>query len=220
MTFNNLISKINKLKRSRVKRIVKERIKKFEKVGTSPNEIFKELCFCILTANFNAERAIEIQRKIGNGFLKLGEKTLAVKLKKLGHRFPNMRAKYIIDIRKQKGEIINQVMLKSSKNSLSTNGFDEIKIRDWLVKNVKGLGYKEASHFLRNIGYKNLAIIDFHILDLLVKNRLLKEKPKTLTKNKYLEIENILRKLAQKLHMTPAELDLYLWYLETGKIVK
>ena len=73
---------------------------------------------------------------------------------------------------------------------------------------------------MRNIGYKNLAIIDFHILDLLVKNNLLKEKPKTLTKGKYLEIENILRKLAQKLCITLAELDLYLWYLETGKIVK
>ena len=76
---------------------------------------------------------------------------------------------------------------------------NEYEKREWLVKNIKGIGYKEASHFLRNIGYKNIAIIDFHILDLLVKNNLLKEKPKTLTKGKYLEIENILRKLAQNL---------------------
>ena len=96
---------------------------------------------------------------------------------------------------------------------------DEFEIREWIVKNVKGLGYKEASHFLRNIGYKNLAIIDFHIIDVLVKNKIIK-RPKTLTKKKYLEIENKLRTIAKKAKMTLAELDLYLWYMETRKVLK
>jgi len=81
------------------------------------------------------------------------------------------------------------------------------------------LGYKEASHFLRNIGYKNYAIVDFHIVDLLVKYSLI-EKPKTMTKRKYLEIERILQDLGSEVSLNLAELDLYLWYMETGKVLK
>ena len=92
-------------------------------------------------------------------------------------------------------------------------------LRDWIVKNVKGLGYKEASHFLRNIGFDDFAIIDFHIVDLLADYNLIK-KPKNLNRKKYLEIEKILRKISRKTGLTLAELDLYLWYLETGKILK
>jgi len=91
--------------------------------------------------------------------------------------------------------------------------------RAWLVDNIKGLGYKEASHFLRNIGFDDYAIIDFHILDLLERYRLIK-KPKTLTTKQYRKIEHVLQKLATKTNLTLAELDLYLWYLETGKILK
>jgi len=74
---------------------------------------------------------------------------------------------------------------------------------------------------LRNIGYKNLAIIDFHIIDLLVRYGLI-EKPrnKSLTPKRYLEIENALKKISKKTGLHLGELDLYLWYLETGKILK
>ena len=78
---------------------------------------------------------------------------------------------------------------------------------------------KEASHFLRNIGFKDFAIIDFHIIDVLTRYNLIK-KPKTLTAKRYLEIEGVLKKLANKLKMSLGELDLYLWYLETGKVLK
>ena len=86
-------------------------------------------------------------------------------------------------------------------------------------KKIKGVGYKEASHFLRNIGYKNYAIVDFHIVDLLAKHNLIK-KLKKMTKNKYLEIEELLKDIAERLGLNLAELDLYLWFLETGKILK
>ncbi|MDX1799069.1 MAG: N-glycosylase, partial [Candidatus Lokiarchaeia archaeon] len=95
----------------------------------------------------------------------------------------------------------------------------DINLREWIVKNVKGIGYKEASHFLRNIGYTEYAIVDFHIVDLLVKYNII-EKPKTMTKSKYLEIEKVLKSIGKELELNMAELDLYLWYLETGKILK
>jgi len=205
-----LIKSVERLRKSAVRRLVETRIKEFKELGdSSSNEIFKELCFCILTANFNAKKSIEIQKKVDNGFLILSEYELARKLRELGHRYPNNRARYIVEARKYKDSIKDVVQ--------SFN--DEQKLREWLVKNIKGIRYKEASHFLRNIGYLNFAIIDFHIVDLLVKNGLIK-KPKTLTKKRYLEIEEILKNIATELDITLGELDLYLWYMETGEVLK
>ena len=207
---NKLINQINKLKNSDIKQIVDSRIKEFEAFSEKDNnELFKELCFCLLTANFSAKGGIKIQKQIDDGFLFLSEKILSSELLKLGHRFPNTRANYIVEARKYKDSL--RILLNSFEN--------EHKIREWLVKNIKGLGMKEASHFLRNIGYKNISIIDFHIVDLLVKSGLI-ERPKSLTLKKYLEIENILKKIAEKTQIPLGELDLYLWYSETGEILK
>jgi N-glycosylase/DNA lyase len=46
------------------------------------------------------------------------------------------------------------------------------------------------------------------------------ERPKTLTEKRYLEIEQVLEGLGKKVNLNLAELDLYLWYLETGKVLK
>ena len=133
---------------------------------------------------------------------------MAETLRRLGHRYPRKRAEYIVEARK----------LKDSLNKI-VGSLDGESAREWLVKNVRGIGYKEASHFLRNVGYTDLAIIDYHILDLLVKHRVI-EKPRTMTRRRYLEIESLLKRLADRLNVNLAELDLYLWYLETGKILK
>ncbi|MEE9322979.1 MAG: N-glycosylase/DNA lyase [Candidatus Aenigmarchaeota archaeon] len=205
-----ILETIGNLKESDFREKVDSRLMDFKKVGRGSNEdIFKELCFCILTANFNAERGIKIQEEIGDGFLTLTKAELAKRLKELGHRYPKPRTGYIIEARKHKDS------LKETIRSFE----DERKLREWLDENVKGLGYKEASHFLRNIGFENLAIIDFHIIDILSNYNAIK-RPKTLTKGKYLEIESVLKKIAGKLGLNLAELDLYLWYAETGKILK
>lgn len=207
-----LIDKIQEIKNSEIGEIIQKRKKQFKEVKLlGENSIFNELCFCLMTANFSAQGGIKIQNSIGDGFSTLNERDLAKKLSELGHRFPNVRAKYIILAREKKKEL----MIALNKIS------EEFVLREWVVKNIKGLGMKESSHFLRNIGYKNLAIIDFHIIDLLVKNKLI-EKPKTksLTPKKYLEIENALRQISEKTNLKLGELDLYLWYLETGKILK
>ena len=212
MKMQILIKTIENLKNSEIKKIINSRAKEFSELGKSSiNEIFKELCFCLLTANFSAHGGIKIQKEIGDGFLTLSEIDLAKKLSELGHRFPNARAKYIFLAREK---INNLKKILESDES-------ELKKREEIVKNIKGLGMKEASHFLRNIGYKNLAIIDFHIIDLLVKNNLIvKSKSKSLNVKKYLEIENLLKEIAQKTNLSLGELDLYLWYQETGKILK
>ena len=156
---------------------MKTRIREFEENSKkSSEELFKELCFCILTANFHAERSLKIWEELGNDFINLPESRLTKKLRILGHRYPRTRAKYIVEARR----------------------------------------YVD---FLRNIRFTNFAIIDFHILNILARYGLIK-RPKTLTRRKYLEIENFLRNVAEKLNISLAELDLYLWYIETGKVLK
>jgi len=205
-----LLKALQGLKESKIKLLIDARMEEFRKAGEGPiEEIFKELCFCVLTANFSAERGIKMQQEIGNGFLSLSESELAGRLRMLGHRYPEARARYIVEARRHLGS------LKSVLGSFYSQG----ALRDWLAENVKGLGYKESSHFLRNIGFRDLAILDFHIIDLLVKCNLI-DRPKTLTKKRYLETEGLLRKIGKKVDLSLAELDLYLWYMETGRILK
>jgi len=205
-----LIRLIEDLKRSEVSLLVGERISEFKRLGRgSSREIFKELCYCILCANYSAERSMRIQREIDDGFLTLPPSQLIRRLREMGHRFPKTRASYIVAARKYCDSIKD--VIASLK--------DPREIREWLVRNIRGVGLKEASHFLRNIGYSDLAIIDFHILNLLDRYGLI-EKPKTMTKSRYLRIEDELRRLSRDVDLNLAELDLYLWYIETGKILK
>ena len=206
----NLLNIIESLKNSPISELISQRLHEFKTVRQgSIDSIYTELCFCIMTANCSAERCIEVHETIDKGFLTLSEDQLAQEFKENKYRFPNIRANYILEARKYKEALDTMI-----KDNISTS-----ELREWLVKNIKGLGYKEASHFLRNIGYSDYAIIDFHIIDILVKFKII-ERPKTLTKTKYLEIENILRTIGKKLNLNLDELDLFLWYLETGKVLK
>ena len=93
--------------------------------------------------------------------------------------------------------------------------------REWLVENVYGYGYKEAAHFLRNIGfYEDIAILDRHILKNLAKLKVIDEVPKSLTKKKYFEIEEKMRSFCNETGISMEELDLILWSQETGEIFK
>ena len=206
----DLINSLENLKKSEVSEVIRSRINEFSKIKEkSIEDIFIELCFCIMTANCGAEKCIEIHNLIREDFLNLSENGLIDKFKEYGYRFPNVRAKYIINARDCK-ENLNEILFSLH---------DRLTIRNNLVKAIKGLGYKESSHFLRNIGFSDYAIIDFHIVDLLERYNLI-EKPKTMTKRKYYEIEEILMNLGEKVGLSMAELDLYLWYLETGKVLK
>ncbi len=193
----------------KIKSIVEKRKKEFKENFETNESTFKELCFCLLTANFNAYKSIIMQKEINDGFLTYSQQKLEEELSRLGHRFPKARAQYIVEARKY-AKNIKDILEKfdSGKNA-----------REWVVGNIKGLGYKEGSHFLRNVGFLDVAIIDYHIIDLLERYEIIK-RPKTLTKNKYLEIEKTLEEIGKTTNLSLGELDLYLWYMETGKVLK
>lgn len=205
-----LVTEINNLRNSETALVVNQRLSEFENLGRKGNdEWFSELCFCILTANSKAETALNIQKELGyNGFCSLSREKISSCIRENKHRFHNNKARFIVGAREN-------LDIKSKLKDLG-----EVEAREFLVENIKGLGYKEASHFLRNVGKKNLAILDRHILNLMVKNKIIDEKPKSLNKKNYLEIEKKFNELARKVNMSPAELDLYLWSMKTGKVLK
>lgn len=210
----NLISEIKQLQKSNIGKAVNQRLNEFESFSNKQNkDWFSELCFCILTANSKARTAINIQNQLGfEGFSKYSQRELSTSIRINKHRFHNNKARFIISAR-------DNLEIKDRIQELVKNS-GELEAREWLVKNIKGLGYKEASHFLRNVGYKNIAILDRHILNIMVENNYLKEKPKSLNKKSYHEIETNFKELAEDLKMSPAELDLYMWYMKAGEVLK
>lgn len=208
----DLLTELKKLQNSKIQKLIRSRITDFKSVGREDDaRWFSELCFCILTANSSAKLCMEIQEELGpDGFLELLQRDLTQRLKELGHRFYRTRAEYIVEARRYSGEL-KDIILKFS---------DSWKAREWLVENVKGIGYKEGSHFLRNVGFFNVMILDHHILRTIDNWELIEMIPKTLTRKRYLEIEKKLESLAEKARLNLAELDLYLWHMATGKVLK
>lgn len=207
----DLREKIDDIRKSEIGKKIAELKNYFTYLGRygSNNELLSELAFCILAANFNAEKSFEIQKELSEILPIVSEDELIRILRKKKHRYPETRAKYIVNARSKINEIVAVIRSPYSTKS----------IRNWLVENILGVGMKVASHFLRNTGRFDVAIIDFHILNFLNKNNII-SKPKTLTLSKYLEIEHHIVKISENIGMEPGILDLYLWYLETGKIVK
>ena len=188
---------------------INERVIDFINMGKSRNDsLFIELCFCILTANTSAEMGIKTQRTIMNGFIKYPEEKLRDELKASKYRFYNKRAAYIVNARH---------IRKKIKKLISEN--DHFFLREYLVNNVKGVGYKEASHFLRNIGIFDFAILDKHILKLM-KDYGYIDDIKLNTRKDYLEKEKIFNSIASVYGLMPGVFDLYLWQMATGKILK
>lgn len=189
---------------------LQRRLKEFSQITSS--EYFYELLYCLLTPQSsarNAEKAVQLLRQHEFHRTSLNPESL-LHQKEFYIRFHKTKAKHLLAMKEQFPEIQQHL----------TNGSAGVELREWLVKNVKGLGWKEASHFLRNIGYRNLAILDRHILRNLVRCGVLRQLPKTLTRKRYLGIEKNFRTFASHVGIPIDELDLLFWSMETGEILK
>lgn len=191
-------------------REIKKRLSEFREVPE--NKYFYELCFCICTPQSKAANALIVQKELEKRhFLNKPFNPVKLLQKKENYiRFHKTKAKRLLEARDIFPDVQN--ILKSS--------IPPIEKRNWIAANVKGLGMKEASHFLRNIGYRNLAILDRHILKHLVLCGLFDEIPKVSSKNDYLAVEKTFLKFANKVKIPIDELDLLFWSYETGIIIK
>lgn len=194
------------------RRRVESRIREFQAAqGEEDERWFEELIFCLLTANYSARGALACIAALNEGDA-IGEGSLEQLRACLEHRhrFPNKRAEFIHKARAHRDDLKRTITSQPSSRAA----------RDWLVENITGLGMKEASHFLRNVGYLDLAIIDKHILTHMEEQGIIGERPKTLTRRRYLEYEEILIRVAGMLGMSLGMMDLYLWAKKSGEVIK
>lgn len=194
------------------------RLADFRRVGEGDDRaLFEELAFAFLAIQSSARSSDAAVRALRESAL-LWEGDVRSIARFLRHRtrFHNHKAAYLVAARER--------FLSDGSPGLreTLDAFpDPPATRAWLVAEVDGLGMKEASHFLRNIGRgTDLAILDRHILRNLLRHRVIGRAPETLTPKQYLAIEARLAAFAAHLGLTIAVLDLLWWSRETGEIFK
>ncbi len=204
---------------SKIKYKIIERLDDFKNIFEkgSEEDIFLELVFCILTPQSKAKTcwnaALDLKK---NNFINCqDQKKISDIINNV--RFKNNKARYIIESRNKFLDDNKDLKIKSI-----IRGYNNIlELRDWLVKNIKGIGYKEASHFLRNIGLgNNIAILDRHILKNLKLLNLIEEIPLSITPTKYFDIEKRMIEFSKKIDIPVDHLDFILWYKEANDVFK
>ena len=197
---------------------IEARLADFRRVGRATDEaLFEELCFAILAIQSSARSSDAAVRGLATqGLLHDGTEAQIARYLRQRTRFHNHKAAYLVRARERffpGGE----PRLRKDLEPFESSG----EARAWLVAEVDGLGLKEASHFLRNIGRgEDLAILDRHILRNLLRHRVIGRMPKSLTPRRYLAIEGRMRKFADHVGISLGVLDLLWWSRQTGEIFK
>ena len=201
----------------KIKKDISKAISGYKKAwrGTE-KEVFAEMAFCILTPQSKAKNAWQaITTLVENNLLYEGSAEEIVKYLNIV-RFKNNKSRYLVEFRDlmtEDGKLQPKKILESKGNTFEK--------RKWILKNVKGMGLKEANHVLRNLGFgEEIAILDRHILRNLQRLNVIEEIPKTLTEKKYYEIEKAMKKYSEYSRIKMDELDLVLWYKEAGEVFK
>jgi N-glycosylase/DNA lyase len=179
-------------------------------------ELFAELVYCIITPMARGSMCCAaVDTMVRTGILFTGTRD-QIKARLIGARFIHKKSAYIVEAR-EKFLRDGSLPLKSILGTID----EDQEAREWLVDNVKGIGYKEASHFLRNTGFtQDLAILDRHIVRNLHSLGVIEEAPETLSRRRYLDIEKRMREFSGSVQIPMGHLDLLLWYKETGEILK
>jgi N-glycosylase/DNA lyase len=180
-----------------------------------PSEYFYELAYCLLTPQSKARHCDKVIRQLReNDFLRkeLDPEPFLHQVNGIYVRFHKTKAERLKELRRLFPKILEH---------LAASGRSNWELREYLVEHVNGLGHKEATHFLRNIGRSDgLAILDRHILRNLVRCGVVRQLPRSLSPKKYYEMEKKYLKLAEKIGIPADELDLLFWSMETGEVLK
>ena len=207
--YKELDNLLNDYKKKRA--AIRQRLRDFRSVAA--NNYFYELVYCFMTPQSSAANSAQAQAML----MAYNFQNADVDPERLPHqkeyyiRFHKTKARLLIAMKQRYNEILQKV----------SNGESAFEKRKWLAENVKGIGYKEATHFLRNVGLNDgLAILDRHILKNLKRHGAIRTLPKTLTKKKYLSLERRFQQFARDIGIPIDELDLLFWSKETGEILK
>lgn len=208
------IRRTHKLRRAEIRR----RLAEFDTVGRSGSDAdwWAEMVFCFFTGGCSARMGL-ISLEAVRPMLMTGDQAELSAALAGRHRYPNARARYIVASR----DFLKEHCGLRLRNKLE--GFDcPLERRDWLVreKGIKGLGYKEASHYLRNVGFKGYAILDKHVLNCLAELKIIGDPKPPNTRSRYLTVEDKLKNLTAMTGIDFDELDLVLWSMKTGVILK
>jgi N-glycosylase/DNA lyase len=211
---------IDELRRDyRVKRpLIVKRLREFQRVyEQGDHAIFEELCFCILTAGSSAKMGMRTVAALRDILITGSLQELQKRANKNRVRFWRIRPAYIVQTRTYLNDVYGlkiRMLIESFSNRQAR--------RDFFAQNkaIKGLGYKEASHFLRNIGFPGYAILDKHILNSLREMGVINKRMRPTTRARYLAIEARFEQLAEDLSIDMDHLDLLLWSRKTGEILK
>jgi N-glycosylase/DNA lyase len=200
------------------KKLIKYRLGEFRNTFEKGDDvrIFEELAFCIFAAGASAKMAVRSVESVRDVLMRADSQELSTRLKGV-HRFPNSRANYLLHTREW---LRKDYDFRLKDLILYLN--DPVKRRDFFAnyRGIKGIGYKEASHFLRNIGFGGYAILDKHILRTLHEFELIDDPKPPTSRSNYMRVERKLMKLAALLEIDFDELDLLLWSEKTGEIIK
>lgn len=92
---------------------------------------------------------------------------------------------------------------------------DAVALREYLVKDVPGIGMKQASNFLQTVRFsKDLAVIDTRILAFLRDELMVADvRPSQLGRERYLQLELRMQRLASANGMDMHRLDGIVWSL-------
>lgn len=201
-----------------IKPEIEKRISDFKNIWENgrEEEIFSELVFCLFTPQSKAKSCWTAVNRLKEKKLLYSGKSDEISELINNVRFRNNKARYLVRAR-ELFVIDGKINIRNKISEHLENGEE----REWLIKNIKGFGYKETGHFLRNIGANlDYAILDRHILKNLKRYKLIEDIPKTLTKKNYLEIEKEMKSFSKKIKIPLSHLDLLFWYNEAGEIFK
>ncbi len=200
---------------SRRKDMIEAQLGEFRKIRESADDrkIFEELAYCILTSAVGPKVGLRSLEAIKDILLEGTAEDTESTLKRI-HKYPE-KAYFIVHTREYLKREYG-FKLRELVDSFP----DPEERRDFfaLNKDIKGLGYTQASHFLRNIGFGGYAILDKNVIKSLYDLGIIDSPKPPSTGKKYKEIENRMKSLAGELGIGLDELDMLLWSLKTGRI--
>ncbi|MEA5099184.1 MAG: hypothetical protein VB011_01535 [Bacteroidales bacterium] len=184
-------------------------------------DLLSELVLCILSSNIKYEVALlytiklkdeEYIKKAINNELEVKQlykcllEPISINENLIRYRFPKSKSEQLFKT------IKNIYGNKRTIKEILINAETSSEARNSLISICVGMGYKQSSMFLRNIGFCfDLAIIDTHIIDYLKLVDVLPSEIGDISKSTYLKIESLYSKYAKSKQFDINKLDVAIW---------